>query len=289
MNLKINVIFAAAMLLAGCRTAQSVVASETSEGIPSVQAPKFSSADVRPEPKPIVGTQFSQLPALPASDFNVDPGGAIEKMRPVVCGPLFYEATYEFTTMTTTMYQHRTRVDREAGSYEYDCVGFVSYALRQAAPQAWATVFKATGLTKGHIPSPSLYRSFFAGLAAKPQPGWEAVAKVSDLRPGDVVAWEHKTETSSGHAVLIGSTPLPLANGLWSVEVYDSTSAPHSDDSRPKDRRAQAQATTGRPSGLGHGTMLFIADPANGTLTGVAWGRKSKRITVPIAAGRPTS
>ena len=51
------------------------------------------------------------------------------KPAPTV-GPLFHEATNQFATMKTTLYQYRTQVDRDAGSYKYDCVGFVSYALK---------------------------------------------------------------------------------------------------------------------------------------------------------------
>jgi hypothetical protein len=206
-----------------------------------------------------------------------------------VRGPLYHEATNEFSTMTSTLYQHQTRVDREAGSYRYDCVGFVSYALKQAAPKAWATTVKVTGIARGYIPSPPRYRTFFAGLAEKPQAGWEAVTKAAELRPGDVVAWEHKTDTSAGHAVVIGSTPVPLADGAWQVEVYDSTSSPHAADSRPNDPRAQVLAATGRHSGLGRGVMVFLADPATGSLTDLRWSPKAKAITVPVAAGRPTS
>jgi hypothetical protein len=206
-----------------------------------------------------------------------------------VIGPVFHEATNEFTTMTTTIYQHQTRVDRAAGSYRYDCVGFVSYALKRAAPQAWASIVKVTGIPRGRIPSPPRYRVFFASLAEKPQPGWENVTKASELRPGDVVAWEHKTETSLGHAVVIGGTPSPGPDGSWLVEVYDSTSSPHRDDSRPRDGRAQPLEANGRRSGLGHGVMALIADPASGVLTGYRWSPKAKTIMTPIAAGRPIS
>lgn len=212
---------------------------------------------------------------------------------PLVKGPLFHEATNEFKAMKTTRYQHQTRVDRAAGSYRYDCVGFVSYALKQAAPEAWAAAVKATGIPKGRIPSPARYRAFLAFLAAlveKPKPGWEAVRKVSDLRPGDVVAWEHKTESSSGHAVIIAGVPVCGVDGSWSVEVYDSTSSPHgADDSRRSDKRAQVLEATGRPSGLGHGVMAFVADPVSGSLIGLRWSPKGKRLLAPIAAGRPTS
>ena len=218
------------------------------------------------------------------------PAAGVSGAEPAVaCGPLFHEATNEFATMTTTLYQYQTRVNREAGSYRYDCVGFVSYALRQAAPTAWATAVRATGIAKGRIPSPPRYRAFFAGLPEVPQAGWEAVAKASELRPGDVVAWEHKTQSSVGHAVVIGGVPKPVADGSWQVEVYDSTSSPHGEDSRPGDQRAQVLAATGRHSGLGHGIMVFLADPASGALTGVRWSPKAKPIILPIAAGRPTS
>jgi len=35
--------------------------------------------------------------------------------------------------------------------------------------------------------------------------------------------------------------------------------------------------------------MVLIADLVSGALTGLRWSLKAKAITVPIAAGRPTS
>ncbi len=208
---------------------------------------------------------------------------------PVPEGPLFREAAQQFKAMKTTLYQHSTQVDGKAGSYRYDCVGFVSYALKQAAPQARQSAFTALEIKPGRIPSPPKYRVFLASLAEKPQPGWQRVAKASELRPGDVVAWEHQTETSSGHAVVIGGVPVAGPDGTWVVEVYDSTASPHSDDTRPKDPRAEVLASNGKRSGLGHGVMAFTADPVTGALTGYRWSPKSKTNLVPISAGRPTS
>ena len=214
--------------------------------------------------------------------------GELRSAEPQVTGgPLFTEAIQEFKTMTTTLYQYRTQVDRATGSYRYDCVGFVSYALRQAAPQAWDSVFKATGIAKGRIPSPPKYQAFFASLAEKAQPGWKAILTVAQLRPGDVVAWEHKTESAVGHAVIIGGVPTRAEDGSWVVEVYDSTSSPHADDSRRDDKRAQILEATGRPSGLGRGTMAFVAEPESGALIGLRWSPKGKTVITPIAAGRP--
>jgi hypothetical protein len=220
-------------------------------------------------------------------------GGWVDGLRaaetPAPVGPLFQEATNQFQTMTSTLYQHTTRVDRAAGSYRYDCVGFVSYALKQAAPQARASAFKALAIQPGRIPSPPRYREFFASLAKEPQPGWQAVTQASELRPGDVVAWELKTKTSSGHAVVIGGVPVAGPDGTWVVEVYDSTASPHGDDSRPTDPRAEVLEPNGKRSGLGRGRMAFAADPTTGALIGYRWSPKSKLTKVPIAAGRPTS
>ncbi len=208
---------------------------------------------------------------------------------PPVGGRFFGEVTNEFKTMTTTRYQHKTQVDRTVGSYQYDCVGFVSYALQQSAPQAWASVVSVCGIRKGYFPSPPRYQKFFAGLAETPQPGWQGIAKVSELRPGDIVSWDLKTKTAVGHAVVIASIPRPEADGVWIVEVYDSTAAPHLDDSRSGDSRAQAIEPGGRRSGLGHGVMALIADPVSGALIGHRWSPKAKTIIAPTAAGRPTS
>jgi hypothetical protein len=191
--------------------------------------------------------------------------------------------------MATTRYQHKTRVDRTVGSYQYDCVGFVSYALQQSAPQAWVSVVSVCGIRKGYFPSPPRYQKFFAGLTETPQPGWQGIAKASELRPGDIVSWDLKTKTAVGHAVVIASIPRLEEEGVWIVEVYDSTAAPHLNDSRSGDSRAQPVDPGGKPSGLGHGVMALVADPLSGALIGHRWSPKAKTIIAPTAAGRPTS
>jgi hypothetical protein len=203
-------------------------------------------------------------------------------------GPLYREAVSEFTNMKTTLYQHKTEVDREAGTYKYDCVQFVSYALRQAAPVAWESVCRVRGIAKGKVPSPPSYQKFFASLSETSQPGWKAVPTVKDLQSGDVISWDYKTERAIGHAVVIASLPKQIADDSWEVQVYDATSTPHAGDSRPTDERAQIYDVTGRRSGLGTGTMAFTADPATGALTGYRWTSKGKVIVCPIGAGRPT-
>jgi hypothetical protein len=191
--------------------------------------------------------------------------------------------------MRSTMYQHRIEVDRKEGSFRYDCVGLVSYALKQAAPTAKESAFQYLGIKPGYVPTPGKYVTFFLSLGDKPQPGWEPVKKVWDLRAGDVVAWEQKTATSNGHAVIIADTPSKGPSDDWIVPIYDSTAAPHLEDTRVLDTRAEPVAGSSKRSGLGRGIMALTADPLTGVLTGYRWTPKSKAFVVPIAAGRPAS
>jgi hypothetical protein len=204
-------------------------------------------------------------------------------------GPLFAEAQRQFASMTRTTYQHKTQVDLKAQTYRYDCVGFVAYALKQAAPQARASAFKALEIAPGRIPSPPMYVAFFQSLVQTPQVGWQVISRVQDLRPGDVVAWEYKTAISSGHAVIVASVPLSAEEGTWVVKVYDSTSSPHGEDTRPQDSRTTVFTASGKKSGLGHGMMAFSADPSTGAITGYRWSPKSKTKIVTIVAARAKS
>jgi hypothetical protein len=216
-----------------------------------------------------------------ARGFGVEPK--------IVEGPLFAEAQRQFREMKSTGYQHKTEVDEKAQSYRYDCVGFVAYALKQAAPQARASAFKALEIAPGRIPSPPKYVAFFESLVQTPQVGWQVISRVQDLRPGDVVAWEYKTAISSGHAVIVASVPLSAEEGTWVVKVYDSTSSPHGEDTRPQDSRTTVFTASGKKSGLGHGMMAFSADPSTGAITGYRWSPKSKTKIVTIVAARAKS
>lgn len=192
-----------------------------------------------------------------------------------------------FATLRSTLYQHHTAVDVPAGSYRFDCVGMVSWALSQATPEAWQSLRQTMGIRPGRIPSPPTLVRFFHGLQRQPQVGWHPRATVAELQAGDVLAWDHRSSHASGHAVILAAAPQPLAEGLWRVEVYDATSTPHQQDSRPGDPRALVFARTGRRSGLGHGVMALQADPASGALVGFRWRPDGPTVLAPIGAGQP--
>ncbi|MCX7046496.1 MAG: hypothetical protein NTX50_13555 [Candidatus Sumerlaeota bacterium] len=98
-----------------------------------------------------------------------------------------------------------------------------------------------------------------------------------DARPGDILAWESRNPKTgtTGHVIFIASIPKREANGLIRVTIIDSTSLPHSNDSRKKGE-----------SGIGEGTMWFGVDESGRPVQSY-WSKPAgdpKKI--PIAIGR---
>jgi hypothetical protein len=178
----------------------------------------------------------------------------------------------QFRTMTATRYQHHSQEDAGAGTYFYDCVGLTSYTLRLAAPNALKAVLDRFQIRRGYVPTPSHYTQWFLELESRSSDFWIAVPRLSDVRTGDLLAWNvHPVDPQTpGHSVIAAGIPVPISNGSFSLLVYDSTSTPHGpDDTRITDARNQP-GPNGRPSGLGMGTLeLFAAE--DGRPNAVAW------------------
>ena len=213
-------------------------------------------------------------------------------------GPLLGEAVREYTTMTATRYQHRNVENTTAGIYYYDCVGFVTYALSQAAPVADATIRRAYSIRSDRVPAPGVYVRLFTTLDGT-QAGWEPVTRVADLQPGDVVAWSYDNAASSnepghdhsarGHAFVVASTPQPSGSDSYLVQVWDSTGTPHGPNDTRRTNPKNLPDAGGKPSGLGSGTVRLDAGP-DGSLATVHWTPTSG--PVPAAhygIGRPVS
>jgi len=213
-------------------------------------------------------------------------------------GPLLGEAVREYTTMTATRYQHRNVENAEAGTYFYDCVGFVTYALSQAAPVADATIRHDYAIRADRVPAPGVYVRLFAALDGS-QAGWEPVTRVADLQPGDVVAWSYDNAVSSnepghdhsarGHAFVVAGLAQPSGSDSYLVQVWDSTGTPHGPNDTRRTNPKNLPDAGGKPSGLGSGTVRLDAGP-DGSLTTVHWTPTSG--PVPAAhygMGRPVS
>ncbi len=171
---------------------------------------------------------------------------------------LLREAERELERMTQSLHSHRPRVDEEHGIYEYDCSGFVGYALKRADPGAFRALLHRR---------PTAGNFYYHLIRFGPEPGpggWIRIAAPADLRPGDVIAWLRPPSSrvaSTGHVMIVAEEPVenPARKGEFLVRVIDATRTPHSGDSRGRGR-----------TGLGTGTIGIMTD-SPGRPTGYFW------------------
>jgi hypothetical protein len=211
-----------------------------------------------------------RLPALLALlGLLACPAPAPAQARTPAAQALLNEGQRQLAALRDTSYQVRTEVDEAAGSFHYDCTGFLTYSLRRAAPRALAVVPVPQG--RKH-PRAETFWTVFEGLSGAPGEPWERIPTVQELAPGDVVAWLKDPESdtrASGHVVLVLAAPRPNPKrpGEWLVRVLDSCENPHADDTRVK----------GGDGGLGAGTLGLLTDEA-GQPFGYRWrGGESKK------------
>jgi hypothetical protein len=235
----------------------------------------------------------SQGDSLPEPGRDIQGPAATPNSHPVLLS-----AAYQYVTMKKTRYQHKDIEIPAQGLYFYDCVGFVSYALKLAAPRAHASLFRTQDIPTGYVPSPGEYCDFIAALDRHPDSNWERVARVEDIRPGDILAWTYESHNpkgqggTDGHSCIAAGPPLALAGGSFALLVYDSTATPHGPfDTRrtnPKNQplKIDNSSNFGKPSGLGRGTIQIFVDENTGGPSGMAWTVATKRATTDMEIGR---
>nr|MBA3451932.1 hypothetical protein [Deltaproteobacteria bacterium] len=116
----------------------------------------------------------------------------------------------------------------------------------------------------------------------KPRNGWQRIATISDVLPGDVFAWRRPRglpSKNTGHVGFVVDRPRPVEGmpGAWAVQIVDSTSSYHQDDTRSDDV----------DGGFGIGTLVFLTDET-GRATSYGWSgtRSEWYIVTPIVFGR---
>lgn len=206
-------------------------------------------------------------------------GGPTTTHPPAAAGSaaLVAEVERELKAMRVTRYQHTTAVDEGRGSYFYDCSGMLDYALGRVR----ATDLQAVPHGRAR-PLAGDFESYLRRGLTGPIEGWQAVARVDAIRPGDVVAWqatEDSTTGDTGHVMVVLEAPNPNPGRAaeWLVRVADSTLNPHALDSREP-------GTTG----LGTGTIGLVVDERGGP-TAFYWrgGASAHAKPTQISLGHP--
>jgi len=196
---------------------------------------------------------------------------------------LLEEIDRELAREKTTSYSHKTHVDEEEGTFDFDCSGFVDYALARVDPDALLP------LRKGSRHARPLAEDFVRVLEKAPTgeragEHWARVARVDALLPGDVIAWRVSPEAkangnkNTGHVMVVHG---PVARNKEDrkellVPIADSTLHGHAQDSREKDE-----------NGIGTGTIGLVTDESGAPVSYKWAGGVSKTaVATTIVLGR---
>jgi hypothetical protein len=253
-----------------------------------------------------VCTQYP-TPTMPKSKGAQTPAVTVQqpgaKLAAWTSAPTLKSAYTQFNGLTCTQYNHKY-TETPPKFFYYDCVGFTGYTVRTATPTAWNTLVSKLNLRKGYVPTPYAFETFMNGLDTTPQPGWQSVATIQDVKPGDIFAWQPMAggvvkTTAVGHSVIPLTTPTAIpgsSNKRWELVVMDSTAGGHGplDTRKPNNplsqRNAPIHTASGaiQASGLGIGTIVLDTD-SGGSVTAVEWSVGARPEPIQFGAARATS
>lgn len=162
-------------------------------------------------------------------------------------------------TRTDTVYSHRTKVRRKQGIFHFDCSGMMNWMLGRIAPNAYETLDRERPVAASYV------RVIERAPTTRARGGWQQVADIEDVEPGDLFAWRRPKDWprggNSGHVGIVIAKPAAVAHidNAYVVRVVDSTRWRHQNDTRGEDE-----------TGFGMGTILFMTDD-DGRPIGYGW------------------
>lgn len=247
-----------ALLLAACQ-AEPGVGTQT-QGHPSSLATQTQASE-RPPPTPFVEQSSSLVDHLQVAPPNP------ELARPATkaTAKLIELADSIDRSRTDTAYSHATKVRRKQGVYHFDCSGMINWMLDRVAPTALASVGRERPVASSYV------RVIEKAPTDRARRGWQQIANIEDVRPGDLFAWRRPESWgkggNTGHVgiVLAKPEPVPEFEGAYVVRILDSTRWAHQYDSRSEDE-----------TGFGTGTILVMTDGA-GKGIGYGWHGTASR------------
>ena len=190
-------------------------------------------------------------------------------------GKIASEAELILSTVRHTDFVHEPAIDPDTRTYKLDAAAFVSTLLESAAPAALARIPTAAD---ERYPGAGEYCEFFLTRSLN---GFVHVDHVREARRGDILAWSESKAargTERGHVAVVAAPPkFDPEEKLWTMLVYDSSSAAHFDDSRHR-------GNTFHP-GVGAGALKLRAD-SKGAPVAVQIGPRSPFNKRKIAIGR---
>lgn len=162
-------------------------------------------------------------------------------------------------TRTDTIYSHATKVRRKEGIYHFDCSGMINWMLERVDERALEAIGRDRPVASSYV------RTIQKAPTTRARNGWQRIADIENVEPGDLFAWRRPDDWpkggNTGHIGIVIARPLKVPNieGAYVVRVIDSTRWRHQDDTRADDE-----------TGFGMGTILFMTD-ADRVPIGYAW------------------
>lgn len=219
-----------------------------------------------PDPEPTGETEHADRDHASADADRYEPGEPATR----AATKLLAAVERIMVDLRTTEYSHATTVRRKDGHFAWDCSGMTNWLLRRVAPRAFAAIGRDRPVAR------SYWRVIAAAPTTKARRGWQRIADIVDVRPGDVFAWRRPPSWprggNTGHVGVVLERPRPV-DGLdhaFTVRIADATSLPHDDDSRERDG----------PGGFGVGTLMFVTDES-GSAWAYGWFGERSRGVIP--------
>lgn len=173
---------------------------------------------------------------------------------------LLAKAKGALSNSRASRHQDMSEVDVDAGTYRFNCSGFIGWLLRDSLP-----IYFTFWPKSGERPYVKDYCETIESLKVNPSPYWEVISSVWDIQPGDLVTWKRPASYGdrypSGHVMIAADKVYPShREGEVLLTVIDSTKMPHTDDSRER----------GGKTGLGYG-VVGIGISEDGTPCSYFW------------------
>lgn len=161
------------------------------------------------------------------------------------------EAMRIVNNIQITTYQHPTEVDEDKGIYKVDCSGLVDYVLKRVAEENYQKISYSNDFRPYAEDFYHYFTTLPVGESASPG-DWCQIETLVKAQAGDIIVYEYDQATkdrkgTTGHVMIITSTPVKEKNGEYMVWVIDSANSGHGSDTRTS-------------SGVGKGKMWFGVD-----------------------------
>ncbi len=229
-----------------------ILAAGVAHGEEVPRVPRWAPPAEGGVPWPVIPSPLERPVPLPQADAPPPPAPTKAGARVVAIVDAIR------SSLTSSAYQHATNVREKEGIFHFDCSGMTAWILRRAAPGAMRRL-------SGRPVARDFARVIRTAPEAPRRGAWQRIARVADVMPGDVFAWQRPKGLpghNTGHVGIVVDRPLavPGLPGGFAVRLADSSSYTHQHDTRRNDP----------DGGFGEGTMVFLTD-ADGVVTHYGW------------------